>query len=631
MLVSYSILVFADAKLDVYFKLCKHFRLPGCRSSNFYTPLCMIFRRKVVTLASPKLLSLEKAQIYLAFCSLIRNFAAMKQYGTILVVDDNPSILTAMHYLLDSVFERMLTLNQPHDILKVMAQEEINIVLLDMNFTLGVNSGQEGLLWLRTIRKQHPQTPVVLLTAYADVSLAVRGLKSGAADFITKPYDMPDVILARCERIIELQEDKNIIHDTERDTLTGLYSREYFIEYINQIEKYKADRKVDIININIDHFHLINELYGRKEGDNALISIAKSLLDYFSDRSGISCRSEADNFIIYCDHATDPKRVLEKVVRELSDISESNNIRLRMGVYSDADKSLMVENWFDRAKTACDMIRGDYSKDIEYYSHELYEQAKYQEKLINDIDDAISNKDLKVFFQPKYDVTGEEPKLRSAEALIRWIHPELGMISPGDFIPLFESNGLIQRLDRYVWEEAAKQVGIWKKEYGVSVPVSVNVSRMDIYFPGLKDNFVRLLKENGLEPNELMLEITESAYSENAEELITVVENLRKDGFMIEMDDFGTGYSSLNMITSIPIDALKLDMKFVRNMEKDEKSMKLVELVLEIAEFLQVPVIAEGVETENQLRLLKERNCDIIQGYYFSKPVPPEEFTKFFK
>ena len=152
---------------------------------------------------------------------------------------------------------------------------------------------------------------------------------------------------------------------------------------------------------------------------------------------------------------------------------------------------------------------------------------------------------------------------------------------------------------------------------------------MDIYFPCLKDNFVRLLKENGLEPNELMLEITESAYSENAEELITVVENLRKDGFMIEMDDFGTGYSSLNMITSIPIDALKLDMKFVRNMEKDEKSMKLVELVLEIAEFLQVPVIAEGVETENQLRLLKERNCDIIQGYYFSKPVPPEEFTKF--
>lgn len=470
--------------------------------------------------------------------------------------------------------------------------------------------------------------PVIVMTSESDAE--VRSIKMGAADFITKPYDMPDVILARCERIIELQENKNIIHDTEKDMLTGLYSREYFIEYISQIEKYKADRKVDILNINIDHFHLLNELYGREEGNNALIRIGHILLDIFSEKPGICCRTEADNFIVYCDHEVDHKYVLEKLIDGLSDASVFHKIRLRMGVYTDADKSLMVENWLDRAKTACDMIRGDYSKDIEYYSNENYEQAKFREKLINDIDDAIKNKNLKVFYQPKYDITGEKPVLRSAEALVRWIHPELGMISPGDFIPLFESNGLIQKLDRFVWEEVAGQVGKWKREYNVSVPVSVNVSRMDIYFPDLKDNFIRLLNENGLEPKELMLEITESAYSENAEELISVVENLRSDGFMIEMDDFGTGYSSLNMITSIPIDALKLDMKFVRNMEKDEKSMKLVELVLEIAEFLQVPVIAEGVETDNQLRLLKERGCDIIQGYYFSKPVPPEEFTAFF-
>ena len=470
--------------------------------------------------------------------------------------------------------------------------------------------------------------PIIVMTSEKDAE--VRSIKMGAADFIKKPYDLPDVILARCERIIELQEDKNIIHGTERDALTGLYSRDYFIEYINQIEKYKADRKVDILDINIDHFHLINELYGREEGNNVLKSIGKTLLDTFKDQLGICCRSGADNFSVYCDHEFDHKKVLKRLIDGLSDASVFHKIRLRMGVYPDADKSLMVETWLDRAKTACDIIKGDYSKNIEYYSHEFYERAKYQEKLINDVEDAIKNKDLKVFYQPKYDVTGDEPTLRSAEALIRWIHPELGMISPGDFIPLFESNGLIQDLDRYVWEEVAKQIGKWKKEYNVSVPVSVNVSRMDIYYPGLKENFVRLLNENDLQPNELMLEITESAYAENAEELIAVVEKLRSAGFMIEMDDFGTGYSSLNMITSIPIDALKLDMKFVRNMEKDEKSMKLVELVLEIAEFLQVPVIAEGVETEKQLKLLKERSCDIVQGYYFSKPVPPEEFVKFF-
>ena len=204
------------------------------------------------------------------------------------------------------------------------------------------------------------------------------------------------------------------------------------------------------------------------------------------------------------------------------------------------------------------------------------------------------------------------------------------MISPGDFIPLFESNGLIQKLDRYVWKEAARQIGDWKKRYGISVPVSVNVSRMDIYYPKLRDDFMVLLKENDLDVKELMLEITESAYADNADQLVNVIEKLRNDGFMIEMDDFGSGYSSLNMLTTIPIDALKMDMKFIRNMQKDEKSMKLVELVLDIADFLQVPVIAEGVETEEQMQLLKERGCAIIQGYYFSKPVPPEEFEKFF-
>ena len=290
----------------------------------------------------------------------------------------------------------------------------------------------------------------------------------------------------------------------------------------------------------------------------------------------------------------------------------------------------MPENWIDRAKTACDRIRGDYSRHIAYYNNEFYEKSKYQERLINDIDNAIEARDLIVYYQPKYDIQGDEPKLRSAEALIRWKHPELGMISPGDFIPLFESNGLIQKLDRYVWKEAARQIGDWKKRYGISVPVSVNVSRMDIYYPKLRDDFMVLLKENDLDVKDLMLEITESAYADNANQLVNVIEKLRNDGFMIEMDDFGSGYSSLNMLTTIPIDALKMDMKFIRNMQKDEKSMKLVELVLDIADFLQVPVIAEGVETEEQMQLLKERGCAIIQGYYFSKPVPPEEFEKFF-
>ena len=203
------------------------------------------------------------------------------------------------------------------------------------------------------------------------------------------------------------------------------------------------------------------------------------------------------------------------------------------------------------------------------------------------------------------------------------------MVHPGDFIPLFESNGLIQKVDNYVWSKAAQQIKEWKEKFGRSISVSVNVSRIDIFDPALKEKLRRIIESNGLDEKELMLEITESAYADNAGSLTEVTNSLRDSGFKIEMDDFGAGYSSLNMNTTIPIDVLKLDMGFVRKMEEDDKSLKLVEIILDIANFLDVPVVAEGVETKAQLDMLKCMGCQIIQGYYFSKPVPADEFEKF--
>lgn len=200
------------------------------------------------------------------------------------------------------------------------------------------------------------------------------------------------------------------------------------------------------------------------------------------------------------------------------------------------------------------------------------------------------------------------------------------MISPGVFIPLFEENGLIQKLDHFVWQEAAAQIRAWKTTYHRVIPVSVNVSRMDISTGGLADDMQKLLRQNRLEASEMLLEITESAYTDNSQELVETVEELRRMGFCVEMDDFGSGYSSLNMLATLPIDALKLDMRFVRNICSQEKDLCMVKLVLDIAGHLGVPVIAEGVETEEQYLLLKQEGCNIIQGYYFSKPVPPETF-----
>jgi EAL domain-containing protein (putative c-di-GMP-specific phosphodiesterase class I) len=204
------------------------------------------------------------------------------------------------------------------------------------------------------------------------------------------------------------------------------------------------------------------------------------------------------------------------------------------------------------------------------------------------------------------------------------------MLPPDTFIPLLERNGKISEVDKYVWEHAARQIRSWREQYGVSLSVSVNLSRVDVFDPLLSETLDEILRFNGLDHNQLVLEVTESAYTENAEQLIRVISELREKGYEIEMDDFGSGYSSLNMLSSLPIDVLKMDIGFIQNIEHSERDFHLVELILDIARYLKVPVVAEGVETGSQLKLLKDAGCDLVQGYYFSRPLPAEEFERRF-
>ena len=196
------------------------------------------------------------------------------------------------------------------------------------------------------------------------------------------------------------------------------------------------------------------------------------------------------------------------------------------------------------------------------------------------------------------------------------------------FVPLFEENGLIQKLDRFVWAEAAVQIRKWRDKYGKVIPVSVNVSRVDITCMDLVEELQGIIKANSLDASTMVLEITESAYTDNSDQMIETVSTLRKVGFRVEMDDFGSGYSSLNMLASLPIDALKLDMEFVKKINNSEKDLQMVKLVIDIARFLKIPVIAEGVELENQYQALKDIGCDVVQGFYLSRPIPPEIFEK---
>ena len=546
---------------------------------------------------------------------------------SVLIVDDEEINRMILGNILEENYEIFYAENGAQA-LEMLTERRVRFSLILLDLLMPV---MDGFMLLGKIKQDENMMNVPVIVMTSEKPAEVQSIKLGADDFITKPYDMPEVILARCERIVGLYETRSVMKSAERDALTGLYTREFFKEYVRQIDGNASIKDMDAIVLNIEHFHTINELFGRHVGDEVLKKIADMLASIFDGSIWIGCRPNADYFYLYTEHRESYEDVFLGLQEELTQFSQIPRIRIRAGIFLCVDKQGTVEERFDHAKLACDRIRGDYTNNVNVYSRELNDLDLYHERLINDMDAAMENKDLIVFYQPKYDITAREPKLRSAEALIRWKHAELGMISPGDFIPLFESNGLIQKLDHYVWKEAAAQIRQWKEAYGMSVPVSVNVSRVDIYDTGLEKRLMDLVLENRLSSDELMLEITESAYAEDAKRLTEAVEKLREKGFKIEMDDFGSGYSSLNMLTTLPIDVLKMDMKFIRNMNRDKKSKKLVELVVEIAEFLGVPLVAEGVEEAEQVETLREMGCSIIQGYYFSKPVPPEEFEKFIR
>ena len=542
----------------------------------------------------------------------------------VLVVEDEMINRQILGMLIEEEYEALFAETGAQAMEALESQPEaLSLVLLDLNLP-----DMKGMDILRRIRADERtiMLPVIVMTA--DAEAEVECLRLGAIDFIPKPYPKQEVVLARMLRTIELFEDRDIIRSTERDQLTGLYNREYFYRYAAQYDAYHPDEPTDAVLVDVIHFHILNERNGRAYGDQVLRTVAAALLKAVHDEGGIVCRREADTFLLYCPHRSGYEDVLEYVA---SGMGEENQIRIRIGVYSNADRGIDMERRFDRAKLAADTVKTSFARSIALYDNALHEKEVFAEQLMEDFRPAIREKQFTVHYQPKFDVRGDRPTLNSAEALIRWNHPEYGMISPGIFVPLFEENGLIRDLDAYVWREAAAQIKAWKETLGRSIPVSINVSRIDLYDPGLMDTLEGLLVEYDLTHDELLLEITESAYTENADQIIAVVRQLRERGFHIEMDDFGTGYSSLNMISTLPIDVLKLDMQFIRTAFRERRDIRLLQAIIGLAKSMDLPTIAEGVETEEQMLALKAMGCDVIQGYYFSKPLPADAFEAYVK
>ena len=279
----------------------------------------------------------------------------------------------------------------------------------------------------------------------------------------------------------------------------------------------------------------------------------------------------------------------------------------------------------DKANLASETIKNEYKSNIAYYTERLFESSIEERRIIGEFERAISNNEFEMYLQPQVDSSGN---LYGAEALVRWQHPERGLLSPAIFIDVLEKTGFIYKLDRYMWDKAAKKLGEWKKEGKDQYHISVNISTKDFYLVDVYETFVGLVDKYDIDPVNLNIEITETTLMSDFDKNMGIIRLLQNYGFNIEIDDFGSGYSSLNMLKDISADVLKIDMGFLRASENEAKGLDILESIITLAGKLGMKVIIEGVETKKQLYMLVEMGCDMYQGYYFSKPIPVDEFEK---
>lgn len=410
------------------------------------------------------------------------------------------------------------------------------------------------------------------------------------------------------------------------DELTGIYNKQAFYAKTKEMLLDNPDKNFDLLRINIERFKVLNDLFGESTGDKLLRYIGKFLKEINLPLC-VSGRLYADNFVVcYEAGKGDSRRMINTLQMVADSFAINNRTILSFGLYRIDDKTLPVSVMCDRANMALWKAKGNFKNPYCEYDEKMRQQVLKEQKIINTMEMAIQNKEFTLYLQPKYDI--EKGTIIGAEALVRWISLENGFISPGDFIPVFENNGFVYEVDKFIWEESCRYLRKWLDEGREVHPISVNVSRIDLYDPKLVQHLVDLREKYQLPSQYLELEITESAYTEDPEQIITITRQLREAGFVILMDDFGTGYSSLNMLKDIQIDVLKLDMGFLKSSDYSAKGGNILTAILKMAESLKMQTIAEGVETKEQVEFLKSIGCKYVQGFYYSKPLPVGEFEK---
>jgi diguanylate cyclase (GGDEF)-like protein len=521
-----------------------------------------------------------------------------------------------------------------------LAKHAVDIILLD----LGLPDAQ-GLEAIRRAHAAAPGVPLVVLTGLDDESLAVQALQLGAQDYLIKGQIETRGLLRALRYAIErktmesaaLAMARQMAHSAEHDFLTGLPNRMLLNDRVGQAIALarRHTRKVAVLFLDLDGFKHINDSLGHPVGDKLLQSVAKRLVDCIRGSDSVS-RQGGDEFVVLLldlEHAEDAavtaRRMLETVALPHCIDQHDLHVTASIGVSVYPDDGLDADTLIKNADTAMYQAKENGRRSFQFFKPAMNVRAVERQFIEEGLRRALERRELVLHYQPKVNLmTGA---IAGAEALLRWTHPTRGPIAPADFIPVAEECGLILPIGAWVLREACAQARTWMNAGLPVTSMAVNVSAMEFRDKNFLDGLFAILRETGLDPRFLELELTESVLMKRAEFTASILQTLRKRGVQVAVDDFGTGYSSLSYLRKFPVDALKIDQSFVRQISTSGDDTTIVKAVIGMARSLKLRVIAEGVETLEEVAFLRAYRCEEAQGYYFSRPVPPQQFARLLK
>lgn len=467
--------------------------------------------------------------------------------------------------------------------------------------------------------------PIFLITNDNSYAAEQKVFEHGAVGIAHMPIK-PELLRSKVQSILKFRDVSFRVSAAKHDRLTGIFSKEYFYTAAGRLLKNDPDKDYDIMCTDIQHFKVINDQYGTDASDYVLWALAERINNLVGE-SGVCGRIGADIFAMLI-----PRKDYDEQQKLMDDIvgggcENGISFTLKFGIYPITDRTVPVSAMCDRALIVMGTIKHSYDARYAVYDEKIRQSMLREQQILDSMDEGIRKKQFTVYLQPKHNT--ETGVVEGAEALVRWIHPRLGFISPGDFIPLFEKNGFITKLDSYVWEMTCRIIRGWIDEGISPIPVSVNMSRVDLETDNVISTMDELVAKYDIPRELLHLEVTESVYEDDSARLVDVVGKLKDDGYTIEMDDFGSGYSSLSMLSELPIDVLKLDMGLIRSESRYSNKKGVMSFVLSMARWMGFKTIAEGVEKKDEVDFLRSIGCDLIQGFYFAKPMPSDDFKSY--